>query len=256
MTHPILEIINRANHASMKVGAFVGQRVRKQQGVSRGRYGPHPTAIVPRKIIWLARLEAFAVGGVARLGLGPGRRTLRELSDDEGLILEDAQSRVDFELVTIDCGLRGFHLCSCESVPGMRDLVELRFRAAGEPSPADAPVTISQRKGWLPLYEELLNSHVPFTRMRDGRSGCYLVNGVYGGEPIDHAYWYLTRHSLTFEVAGIVCELREEIRRGPGLATLLALARRIEQATLRKRGEADVAITTPGAGEALQQARI
>jgi hypothetical protein len=181
----------------------------------------------------------LAIGVFARLGLRLQDRNLRELTQDEVRILDDASSRVDFKTVVIDRCPRGFHLCRCDSVPGMRDLVDVNFRAADEPSLADKAISMSQRKGWLPLHEELTGAHVPFTRMRDGGSECYLVNGVYGGEPIDHAYWYWTQHSLTFEVAGIVCELREEIGRGPGLATLLAFARRIELATLAKLEESE-----------------
>jgi hypothetical protein len=181
---------------------------------------------------------------------------MRDLTGDERRILEDARSRVEFAFVTIDRGLRGFQLSSCESVPGYRDVVTLNFRAADEPSIADNAISLTQRKGWLPLHEELTLAHVPFTRMRDGRGECYLVHGVYGGEPIDHAYWYWTQHSLTFEVGGIVCELREEIGRGPGLATLLAFARRIEEAASNKQdGERARVVASHGPGAAAHQAR-
>jgi hypothetical protein len=180
---------------------------------------------------------------------------MRDLTGDERRILEDARSRVDFAFVTIDCGLQGFQLVSCESVPGYRDIVTLNFRAADEPSIADKVISLTQRKGWLALHEELTLAHVPFTRMRDGRRECYLVHGLYGGEPIDHAFWYWTRHSLTFEAGGIVCELREEIGRGPGLAALLAFARRIEEAASNKMETKSVSAASRESGGAVHQAR-
>ena len=151
--------------------------------------------------------------------------------------------------VSVDCAPGGFVLCRCESVPGLSDLVTLYFRPADEPSTADRAVSLSQRKAWLPLREELELARVPFTQVRDGGEECYLVHGVYGGEPIDHAYWYWTQRSLTFEVDGIVCELRSEAGRGPGLAAMLAFVRRIERATKARRHSRDRAVSASPNGQ-------
>ena len=146
----------------------------------------------------------------------------RELDGAERVILEQARQEAGFRTVSVGCAPEGFVLWRCESVPGQSDLVTLYFRAGDEPSIADRAVSLSQRKGWLPLREELELARVPFTRIRDGDE-CYLVHGVYGGEPIDHAYWCWTQRSLAFEVDGIVCELRSEAGRGPGLTTMLTI---------------------------------
>ena len=86
---------------------------------------------------WRARLQALTIGSLARLGYRRGRRMLRELDADERRILEDARSRVDFETVEIDRGIRGYFICRADSIAIMRDLVDINFRAADEPSLAD-----------------------------------------------------------------------------------------------------------------------
>jgi hypothetical protein len=205
---------------------------------------------------WRARLQALTTGSLARLGYRRGRRMLRKLDADERRILEDARSRVDFETVEIDRGIRGYFICRADSIAIMRDLVDINFRAADEPSLADKAIMLTQRKAWLPLREELEGARYPFVRIPDGGAECYLVSGMYGGEPIDHAYWYWTQRALYFNVAGIACTLREEIGRGPGLATLLAFARQIEEATLRKRRELNPEMAAPsGPEQALRPAR-
>ena len=67
---------------------------------------------------------------------------------------------------------------------------------------------IEQRKAWLPLEEEVTSARVPFTRIKVKGSDCYIIFGFYGGEPIDHDYWF-NQLSITFEIEGIVVELRE-----------------------------------------------
>jgi hypothetical protein len=195
------------------------------QAIDRGRYGASPQNLAPWRSVWPTRLRAVAVGHLARLGLSSRFSKFRELDQRERAILEAASALVDFPIVSIDCAPKGFVLYRCETVPGLSDLATLCFRGVDEQ--ADRAMSLSQRKAWLPLREELGLARVPFTRVRDGRGECYLVHGVYGGEPIDHAYWCSTQRSLTFEVDGIVCELRSEAGRGPGLATMLSFVRRI-----------------------------
>jgi hypothetical protein len=202
----------------------------RAQAIERGRYGAYPQKSAPWRSVWPTRLRALAVGHLARFRVSSRLSMFRELDPRERAILEEARAHVDFPTVSIDCAFKDFVLCRCEAVPGLRDLVTLCFRAAHEPSTAGA-VSLSQREAWLPLHEELELARVPFTRVRDGGDECYLVHGVYGGEPIDHAYWCSTQRSLTFEVNGIVCELRSEAGRGPGLATMLSFVRKIEKCT-------------------------
>ena len=215
--------------------------------IERGRYGAYPQNVVPWRSVWPTRIHGVAVGHLARFGLYSPM--FSELDPGERAILEQARQQADFPTVSVDCAPGGFVLCRCESVPGLSDLVTLYFRPADEPSTADRAVSLSQRKAWLPLREELELARVPFTQVRDGGEECYLVHGVYGGEPIDHAYWYWTQRSLTFEVDGIVCELRSEAGRGPGLAAMLAFVRRIERATKARRHSRDRAVSASPNGQ-------
>ena len=67
---------------------------------------------------------------------------------------------------------------------------------------------MEQRKAWLPLEEEVTSARVPFARIKAKGNDCYIIFGFYGGEPIDHAYWF-NQISIAFEVGGVVVELRE-----------------------------------------------
>jgi hypothetical protein len=201
------------------------------QSIERGRYGPYPSDAAPRRLVWPTRLLGLAVGHLTLFGLCSRRSMFRLLDAGEREILDEVTREVSFRTVSLDCAPNGFVLCRCETVPNMSDLVTLLFRASSEPSTDCRAMSLSQRKAWLPLLEELELARVPFTRVRDGGTECYLVHGVYGGEPIDHAYWCWTQRSLAFEINGIVCELRGDAAHGPGLATMLAFVRKIERAT-------------------------
>ena len=96
---------------------------------------------------WRARLQALTIGSLARLGYRRGRRMLRELDADERRILEDARSRVDFETVEIDRGIRGYFICRADSIAIMRDLVDINCRAADEPSLADKTPGANEIRG-------------------------------------------------------------------------------------------------------------
>ena len=67
---------------------------------------------------------------------------------------------------------------------------------------------MEQRKAWLPLEEEVTSARVPFARIKVKGNDCYIIFGFYGGEPIDHAYWF-NQLSIAFEIEGVVVELRE-----------------------------------------------
>lgn len=67
---------------------------------------------------------------------------------------------------------------------------------------------MEQRKAWLPLEEEVTSARVPLARIKVKGNDCYIIFGFYGGEPIDHAYWF-NQLSIAFEIEGVVVELRE-----------------------------------------------
>ena len=67
---------------------------------------------------------------------------------------------------------------------------------------------MEQRKTWLRLDEEVTSARVPFARIKVRGNDCYIIFGFYGGEPIDHAYWF-NQLSIAFEVEDVVVELRE-----------------------------------------------
>lgn len=67
---------------------------------------------------------------------------------------------------------------------------------------------MEQRKAWLPLEEEVTSARVPFARIKVKGNDCCIIFGFYGGEPIDHAYWF-NQLSIAFEIEGVVVELRE-----------------------------------------------
>ncbi len=67
---------------------------------------------------------------------------------------------------------------------------------------------MEQRKAWLRLEEEVTSARVPFARIKVSGNDSYIIFGFYGGEPIDHAYWF-NQLSIAFEVEDVVVELRE-----------------------------------------------
>lgn len=89
-----------------------------------------------------------------------------------------------------------------------------------------------QRARWLPLIEELTAARIPFERIRTVSPPLYVVNGKYGGEPIDGAFWN-TRRALQLELGDLSLELREVVGRGPGLSALIHFAMAIRAAADR-----------------------
>ena len=85
---------------------------------------------------------------------------------------------------------------------------------------------MEQRKAWLRLDEEVTTARVPFARIKVRGNDCYTIFGFYGGEPIDHAYWF-NQLSIAFEVGDVVVELREikTKRRGIKLWVILDFVR-------------------------------
>ena len=85
---------------------------------------------------------------------------------------------------------------------------------------------MEQRKAWLRLDEEVITARVPFARIKVRGNDCYTIFGFYGGEPIDHAYWF-NQLSIAFEVGDVVVELREikTKRRGIKLWVILDFVR-------------------------------
>lgn len=146
-------------------------------------------------------------------------------------MLTAAQQRIAFTLLAPACAPVGYHLAAVESVPHCDDVVTLVYEGEHGKS-----FRLSQRKQWLPLREELELARVPNTAVRCGSVQMFLVHGVYVGEPIDRSYSARHRRSLAIETCGLVCELREVIGRGPGLRSLIALARSLA----RQIGESEL----------------
>ena len=125
-------------------------------------------------------------------------------------LIEEACTKVDFRVVRPLCVPRGYGISGLTEIPGSPDIATFVFRnESGE------QFSMEQRRAWLPLQEEVELARVPFAKVKVAGNDCYLISGYYGGEPIDHAYWF-SQLSITFEVAGVVVELREISSRRAG----------------------------------------
>src|SRR5262245_22936919 len=186
---------------------IVGQPMR---GTYRGLYGPEPDRSISRRRLWSGHMAAVAALWGARLL--PRHHGLRTLAGEERTIVSLAQAGIAFALRAPPRLPRAYRLVRSDPVPGCTDLATLVFA-----DPAGRGFTLSQRRAWLPLAQELAIARVPFTSIGLSGHAFHVVHGAHGGEPIDHSFWPATRRSLTFEADGFVVDLREIIGQGPGL---------------------------------------
>jgi hypothetical protein len=202
---------------------------KRQNAAYRGLYGPHPKAAIPPALLWRERIRAWAAA--LHCALAPDRYgKLRRAAADDAALLADAQRHLAFPLLAPTHVPAGYRLDGVETVPHCDDLLTLTYQA--EPGKS---FCLSQRKQWLPLAEELKLARVAHTAVKCGSVRVFLVHGVHVGEPIDHSYSARYRRSVAVETGGLVCELREIICQGPGLRSLIALARALAQ----QSGEAE-----------------
>lgn len=192
---------------------------KRQNAVYRGLYGPHPKAAIPPAVLWRERIRAWAAAWRSALPLD-ARGRLRRVAPDDAALLTDAQRDLAFPLLAPARVPAGYCLVAAETVPQCEDILTLVYRGERGKS-----FCLSQRKRWLPLREELTLASVPFTAVKCGAVPIFLVHGVHVGEPIDHSYSARYRRSVAVETGGLVCELRESIGQGPGMRSLIALAR-------------------------------
>ena len=190
--------------------------------LQRGKYGPLPVDLVPPRARVSARRHALYAGLVGRHLAA--LRTVRKLDPDEVVIVSEAAAKARFTPWACDLALAGFRLATAELAPYSRDVVTLAFSAGDGRS-----FELVQRSRWLPLIEELTAACIPFERIPTVSPPLYVVNGKYGGEPIDGAFWS-TRRAIQFELSDLSLELREVIGRGPGLSALIRFATAIRAA--------------------------
>ena len=177
---------------------------------SRGRYGSLPESRLSsrQKSAFKARVNLAAVmARWCRLFYRPLRSVTAE---PELQFIEEASNRADFRIVRPLRVPRGYRIADLAEIPGSPEITTFVFR-----SESGEQFSMEQRKSWLPLEEEIESARVPFAKVEVEGNDCYLVSGYYGGEPIDHAYWF-SRLSIAFEVADVVVELRDISTRRAG----------------------------------------
>ncbi|MDD9993956.1 MAG: hypothetical protein OXP75_19335 [Rhodospirillales bacterium] len=170
---------------------------------SRGRYGisPEARATAYQKLRFKVRIH---VANIVSLLCGPFFYFLRKISADPELaLIEEACRTADFDVVRPLRIPRGYTISDLDEIPGSPEIVRFVLR-----NEAGDQFLMEQRKAWLPLEEEVTSARVPFTRIKVKGSDCYVIFGFYGGEPIDHAYWF-NQLSMALEIEGVVVELQE-----------------------------------------------
>jgi hypothetical protein len=192
---------------------------------SRGRYGALPESRVSayqmRKFGIRVYIAAFISNWFGFLS-----PPLRKVSTVVELAwIDKASNAVDFRIARPLWTPRKYQISGLTEIEGSPNIAMFVFQ-----SKTGNEFSLEQRRAWLPLDEEVTLSRAPFIKTRVGGTDCYLIHGFYGGEPIDHAYWF-SLLSIVFEVNGIVFELREKPRRGPGLLKLLQLVRSLTKQT-------------------------
>ena len=170
---------------------------------SRGRYGTLPESRATAYQKWRFKVRIH-VANIVSLLCGPLLRSLRKVSEDAELaLIEEACKTAGFDVVRPLRIPRGYTIAGLAEIPGSLEIARFVFRnEAGE------QFLMEQRKAWLRLEEEVTSARVPFTRIKVRGNDCYIIFGFYGGEPIDHAYWF-NQLSIAFEVEDVVVELRE-----------------------------------------------
>jgi|ETNmetMinimDraft_26_1059896.scaffolds.fasta_scaffold98958_2 hypothetical protein len=186
---------------------------------SRGRYGAFPelriSAFQKRKFAIRVYIAVFMSKWCGFLSPPPRKvLTVAELA-----WIDKASNAVDFHIIRPLCAPRDYQISSLTEIAGSPNIATFVFQ-----SKTGNEFTLEQRRTWLPLEEEVTLSRAPFLKTRVAGTDCYVIHGFYGGEPIDHAYWFNLR-SIVFEISEIVLELREKPREGPGLFKLLQLVR-------------------------------
>jgi hypothetical protein len=199
--------------------SIVRQRITADPGgVHRGLYGPQPKALLPSGWLLRARIGLKLLAyGVSLPGIA--RAVLRPLREEERSAVMTGCAPAAFPALMPCRTISGFRLVGCQVSPGPGDVVDLAFEDG-----RGRAFTLSQRRRWLPLAQELALSGVGFTSLRRHGTVLYLVHGSYGGEPIDHSFWADTRRGLVCERDDVILEFREIVGRGPGLARLLLVA--------------------------------
>lgn len=188
---------------------------------SRGRYGisPESRATAYQKLRFKFRIH---VANIVSLLCGPFFQSLRKVSAGTELeLVEEACRTADFDVVRPLRIPRGYTISGLAEIPGSPEIARFVFR-----NEAGDQFLMEQRKAWLPLEEEVASARVPFARIKAKGNDCYIIFGFYGGEPIDHAYWF-NQLSIAFEVGDVVVELREikMNRRGIKLWVILQFVR-------------------------------
>jgi hypothetical protein len=186
---------------------------------SRGRYGALPESRVSAYQMRIFGIRVYIATLLSRwCGFlsSPPRKvsTVAELA-----WIDKASNATDFQIVRPLWAPREYKISSLTEIAGSPNIAMFVFR-----SKTGDEFSLEQRRAWLPLEEEVTLSRAPFVKTRVGGTDCYVIHGLYGGEPIDHAYWLNVR-AITFEINDIVFELREETRQGPGLFKLLQFVR-------------------------------
>lgn len=170
---------------------------------SRGRYGALPESRATAYQKWRFRIRIH-VANIVSLLRGSFFHSLRKITEDTELaFIEEACGAADFDVVRPLKSPRGYVIAGLAEIPGSPEIARFVFR-----NEAGDQFLMEQRKAWLRLEEEVTSARVPFTRIKVSGNDCYIIFGFYGGEPIDHAYWF-NQLSIAFEVGSIVVELRE-----------------------------------------------
>ena len=173
------------------------------ESFSRGRYGISPESRISARQKWRFLFQVYLASLVSRW-FCLFSRPLRTVSMDSELAwIEKACNTVDFDVVRPLRIPRGYRISGLIEIPGSLNIATFVFRdGAGE------QFHMEQRRAWLRLEEEVASAQVPFARTKVKGNNCYIIYGYYGGEPIDHTYWF-GRLSAAFEIRGIVVELRD-----------------------------------------------
>lgn len=170
---------------------------------SRGRYGisPESRATAYQKLRFKFRIH---VANFYSLLCATFFRSLRKVTTDSELaLIEEACRTAHFDVVRPLRIPRGYTISGLAEIPGSPEITRFVFR-----NEAGDQFLMEQRKAWLPLEEEVTSARVPLARIKVKGNDCYIIFGFYGGEPIDHAYWF-NQLSIAFEIEGVVVELRE-----------------------------------------------
>lgn len=174
----------------------------------RSRYGISPEFRVSRYQIWRFAARIYFATIVSRLRDVFSSPLLKVSAGFELSLIEKACSTAEFAVARPLRVPRGYKISSLEEISGSPDVVTFVFQ-----NDAGERWSLQQRSAWLPIEEEVTLARIPFVKAKVGGNDCYFIYGFYGGEPIDHAYWF-NQLSIAFEIAGVIIELREISTKG------------------------------------------